>query len=167
MPGEAKERKLEAAGEGLQIAAVGNHGGGEGLEPPGAQLLQESLGAMRFAGHHQGHALAAIGLGPAHPDLHAQLAGQTRQSGAISAAVGRRPRPGGLEGHAELPAGDLFFQGLDIGALLKKEIGDGGHDPGSVAANDGESGKLLHAGSDYCLDPNLIPNADPLIAGSD
>ena len=139
-----KKGKLEPAGQRLQIAPVGNHGGGQGVEASGAQGLEEGLGAMRFAGCHEGHALPAVRLHPAQLDFHAELFGQPGQSGGHRGPVRGRPQPRSLEGHAELAARDLFFERLDIGPPLEEEIGDGGHDPGFVAADDGQSGKLFH-----------------------
>ena len=39
-----------------------------------------------------------------------------------------------------------------LALLLEEETGNGGHDPGFVAANDGQSGKLFHADPK----PNLL-----------
>jgi hypothetical protein len=67
--------------------------------------------------------------------------GQSRAQ-RVRAHVGALPR--GLEGHAELAAGDLFLQGLDVGVLFEKEIGDPRDDPGLVAPDDGDGGKFSH-----------------------
>jgi hypothetical protein len=66
---------------------------------------------------------------------------QTRaQDGGVA-----NPRlPRGLEGHAELAAGDLFFQRLDVGLLFEKKIGDAGDDAGFVTPDDGDGGEQLN-----------------------
>jgi hypothetical protein len=52
--------------------------------------------------------------------------------------------PRGLERHTKLPTRDLFFEGLDIGLLFEQEIRNTGDNPGLVAPDNGNGGKLLH-----------------------
>jgi len=69
------------------------------------------------------------------------------QSGAQARGVAIRRTPRGLEGHAELAAGDLFLQRLDIGVLLEQKGGDARNDAGFVPANNSEGGELSHIGA--------------------
>jgi hypothetical protein len=52
-----------------------------------------------------------------------------------------------LKSHAELAAGDLFFQRLDVGVLLEQKSGDARNDAGFVPTNNGEGGELSHIGA--------------------
>ena len=99
---------------------------------------------MRFARDHDGEALAAAGVSPSQFEFHAQFPGQALQAGGQGRLVCRTARPGSLQRHAELAPRDLFFQSLDIGVLLKKEIGHARDDPGFIAPNDRQDRKFFH-----------------------
>jgi hypothetical protein len=77
-------------------------------------------------------------------DLHTQFAPKCLQSYSKLFQVQFSTFPRGLERHTELAAGDLFFQGLNVGVLLEKKIGDPGDNPCFVAPNHRDSGEFPH-----------------------
>jgi hypothetical protein len=147
VPRNVRERQFVFSRERRVVGAVGNHEQGIGFELAAVVRGQERVEAMRFLRHHDGEALAAVGFGEAHLDFHAEPAGEGVQSGAQARDVAIRRTPRGLEGHAELAAGDLFLQRLDIGVLLEQKSGDARNDAGFVPANNGDGGELSHIGA--------------------
>jgi hypothetical protein len=79
--------------------------------------------------------------------FYAEPAGEGIQPGAQAGGVAIRRTPRGLKRHAELAAGDLFFERLDVGVLLEQKGGDARNDAGLVPSDDGEGGKLFHVGA--------------------
>ena len=75
--------------------------------------------------------------------VHGQIAGGflDRMLNRLPVEAGGGPR--GLEGHAELAAGDLFFHGLDVGAQLEKQLGNPGNDAGLVVSDQGDGREML------------------------
>ena len=112
-----------------------------------APARPERIETMRFLRHHDGEALAAVGLRKPDFDFHAELPGQGVEPGTQAGGVAIRRPPRSLERHAELAAGDLFLQRLDVGVLLEKEGGDAGDDAGFVPTDDGNGGELFHIGA--------------------
>src|SRR5205085_2124913 len=99
---------------------------------------------VRLLRHQNGEALPPARVGEPRPDFHAELERELVQPGAQGAGVEFCPRPGRLQRHAELPAGDLLLQRLDVGVLLEKKIRDAGNDAGFIAPNYGNGGVLFH-----------------------
>ena len=147
IPRNVHKRQLVFPRARREVGAVGNHEHGVGLELAAVVRGQERVETMRFLRHHDGEALAAVGFGEAHLDFHAQPAGEGVQPGAQARGVAIRRTPRGLKGHAELAAGDLFFQRLNVGMLLKQKGGDAGNDAGFVPSDDGNGGELFHNGA--------------------
>ena len=102
--------------------------------------------AMRLAGHHDGHALPAARFGEADLDFHLQFGRQLLQAAADGVPVQVAILPGSLDGHAELAAGDLLFERLDIRLLEEEEVGDAGDHAGLVPADDGDGGESVSQG---------------------
>src|SRR5689334_2208609 len=99
---------------------------------------------MSFLRHHDGEALASARDGEPDGDFHVQLASETVQARAEGFFVAVRLRPGDLEGHAELAAGDFFFQGLDVGVRFKQKARDTGDHTATISSYDCDSGKSFH-----------------------
>lgn len=102
---------------------------------------------MGFFCDEDGEALAAGGR-EVNFDFHAQIAGGFFDVllDLISVEAGGGPR--GLEGHTELTAGDLLFEGFDVGAQLEEELGDAGDDAGFVVTDQGDGCELSgHGGA--------------------
>lgn len=100
---------------------------------------------MGFPGDEDGEALRADG-GEVEPGFHAEGAGGFADFVLDVRFVEAGGGPGGLEGHAEAAAGDLFLEGLDVGAELEEKLGDAGDDAGFVGADEGEGSDVLGHG---------------------
>jgi hypothetical protein len=79
--------------------------------------------------------------------FYAEPAGEGIQPGAQAGGVAIRRTPRGLKRHAELAAGDLFFERLDVGVLLEEKGGDPRNHAGLVTSDDGDNGELFHIGA--------------------
>jgi len=138
------KRKLRFLGKGRERGAVADDDD---------RLCAECLGGFRekafedvgFLRHQQGEALRAGGR---EMDLgfHVEVAAGGGDGGLDFGAVEAGGSPGGLEGHAELPAGDLLFHGLDIGSELEEKLSDAGNNAGFVVSDEGDGREMLGHG---------------------
>jgi len=136
-PVQVGKRQLVRFGAGAEIGVIADNEGGFGGEAGG----EEGVEAMGFLGDHEGEALALAGLGKAHLDLHAQAFGEGGEAGAQGEFRETHPGPGGLEGHAELAAGNLLFKRLNVGVLFEKKGSDAGDHAGFVPSDHGDGGE--------------------------
>ncbi len=144
IPWDILERDFEILAHRCEFAAVGNHHCGVCLKLSMLERGHDGLRAMRFARHHHGHALAAIGLGEADIDFHAERLRELLQTLDNRAPAAGAWAPGSLQRHAELATSDLFLERFDVGVLLKKKIGNARDNTRFVATDDGDSGDLFH-----------------------
>ena len=149
VPGDVREGEAMAAGQGFEVGVVGEDEDGFGAgKLAGLTGGQQGGEAMGLAGDEDSHALPPVRFGEADFDFHRQAAGERREARGDVFAVKIAGAPGGLEGHAELTAGDLFLEAFDVGLLLEEKAGDTGDDAGFVAADDGDGGEMFHARRD-------------------
>ena len=87
---------------------------------------QQRVETMRFLRDHDGEALTVVGLGEVNFDFHAELLREPAQTGSQGGSLAIAGALGSLQRHAELAAGDLSFQRLDVGLLLKKKVSQRG-----------------------------------------
>ena len=145
--GDEMEREFVFAGDGCECGSVADDDNGLCAEP-GSGLGEEAFEHVGFFCHENGEALAARG-GEMDLGFHTEVAARLPDVLLDFCAVEARGRPRGLEGHAELSARDLFFEGLDVGAELEEELGDPGDDARLVMADQGDGGELFgHEGAE-------------------
>ena len=145
-PRDVGEGELVAARDGFEIGVIREDEDGFGAgELVGAMRGEEGLEAMGFARDENGQALAAMRFGETNFDFHREAAREGLKAGnhGVAAEVASAPRS--LEGHAELAAGDLFLEALDVRLLLEEKTGYAGNDAGLVAADHSERGEMFHA----------------------
>ncbi len=135
------ERELIFPGDVGEGGAVADDDDGLRAEAGGC-FREEAFQDVRFLGDEDGKSLRTGGremdLG-FHVEAFAGDGDFLLDFVAVEAGRG----PGGLEGHAELAAGDLFFHGFDIGAESEEELGDAGDDAGFVVTDEGDGGETM------------------------
>ena len=161
VPRDAYKRQFKFFGERRKVGAVAQNENRVGFDFVSMVCGHERLETMRFLRHHDGKALPAVWLGKPDFDFHAELPREFVQTGVQGGGMAIACRPRGLERHAELAAGDLFFERLDVGFLFEKEGGDARDDAGLVTPDDSDGGKLPHFWSrqtlpDFRAQPQLF-----------
>ena len=127
-----------------EVGTVGEDQHRVGLDFAPAMRGQERRKAVRFPGDHEGEALATVWLGEPDFDFHAELPGESLQARLQGGGMAIACKPRGLQRHAELAAGDLLLERLDVGLLFEQKGGDARDDAGLVTPDDSDGGKLPH-----------------------
>ena len=73
--------------------------------------------------------------------------------------------PRGLQGHAELTAGDLFLHGLDIGAELEEKLGNSGDNAGLVMPDEGDNREM--SGHGRKIDETVVESHSFPVSGGE
>jgi len=111
------KRKSEAAREGAKLGMISSKENRLGGKTARFPCKEDRFGGVSFFGDKNGKPTAGSRtVGQAKGELHSQVTRQRFKLSADSTLVEFRARPRGEEGHAKLSAGDLLFQGFDIGA---------------------------------------------------
>lgn len=135
VPGEVVERDIEGLGEGFEVGVIPDDDDGVGWEGLVGDGVEECGEAMGLFGDENGHFLPCSWGDVLEADFHIELYGQLLEEVMEVVELEGAGAPGCLDGHAEIAAGDLFLEGFDVGALLEEKLGDGGHHPTFVSAN--------------------------------
>jgi len=139
--------KLAAARDGSEVGSIADDDDGLCAEARG-RLGEEAFEHVGFLRDENGESLRAD-RDEMNLRFHLEVTASGLDFALDGGAVKVGGRPGGLEGHAELAAGDLFLHGFDVGAQLKEELRDPRDDAGFVVSNEGDRGEMLGHETDY------------------
>ena len=130
------KRQLAPAREGSQVGPVADDD--DGLRSQrGRRFREQAFEDMGLLRDENGQPLRTHRR-EMNLRFHLQVEGGLADAALNNRLVEAGGRPRGLEGHAELAAGDLFLHGLDIGAQLEEQLRDPGDDAGLVVADQGD-----------------------------